>query len=102
MFDDVIRSVFRVTYVLDDALENVLVVRIRRVGPAPQHGDILSALAPTARKTLAQRTRSTLPDTEFVVAPLRNRQFRMGAGRPQPRPSWNVTERPTRAVVGRC
>lgn len=35
MFDDVIRSVFRVTYVLDDALENVLVVRIRQVGPAP-------------------------------------------------------------------
>jgi len=35
MFDDMIRSVFRVTYVLDDVLENVLVIRIRRVGPAP-------------------------------------------------------------------
>jgi len=32
-----------------------------------------------------------------------SRQFRMGpAGRPQPRPDWNVTERPTRAEAGRA
>ena len=41
------------------------------------------------------------PTASQKPGPIASRQFRMGSGRPQPRPSWTVTERPTRAGVGR-